>query len=53
MNDMICAHPGRDGHWHVVQSQQEQANDRIQRRVCGGCRLIICSHHPDCEPEGE
>ena len=42
---MICAHLGPNGHSHVVNEGREA------RRVCGGCRLVICYHHDDCEPE--
>ena len=48
---MICAHLGCDGHWHVVQSESIYIEE--QQRVCGGCWLIICPHHPDCAPGGE
>ncbi len=48
---MICAHLGRNGHWHVVVAGMHEGLPL--HRVCGGCRLIICSNHPDCEPEGE
>ena len=24
--------------------------DTLEHRLCGGCRLTICDHHPDCRP---
>ena len=46
---MICAHQEPNGHWHVVFAVMDVGLLPLHR-VCGGCLLVICSHHDDCKP---
>ena len=47
---MICNHLEGKGQWHNVPGEMNSYNLQ-SHRVCGGCRLVICWYHPDCEPE--
>ena len=45
--ELVCSH---DWCGQVVPPYTPPWERMAGHRVCGGCRLIICYHHPDCEP---